>query len=206
MKHLIFSEVDLPKIPPSLINFNFGPEEYTRYPSATKNLIKDNKSIVPCKYTVGVINYQPLIQWLDANLPWSKNCLRKIQTADAENSTEAIHAVHSDFNRRWSLNYMVSLGGDNVCTSWYKEKGKLLHRFKKFDLQTDDGDVRYENLEIIGSTKFENFKWYLMRSDILHDVCRINHCRTSVTISIVDNDFPNALTNKMSNHYYFETN
>lgn len=205
MKDLIFAEVDLPKIPADIITDNFINYYHlnTKYPSENQNLIKNNMPVVPCKYTVGFLSSQ-LASWLDNNVCWSKSFIRKIQIAESNKVPETTHAVHSDIARRWALNYMITLGGDDAWTSWYKEKEKSLYRFKVNDDQSDSGPVRYENLDIIYSTKFEESKWYLMRVDILHDVHQIINRRSSITISIPTESLPVELSEKILNQHYYK--
>jgi hypothetical protein len=206
MKELIYAEIDFPEIPEDIldINFSYNFSSNTKYPGKGLQLIKDNGSLAPCKYIIGMTN-SLLDEWLDNNLSWAKNLSKKIQIAEAIDSVNATHAVHSDINRSWALNYMIELGGNNAWTSWYKEKEKPLYRFRDRDIfQSDNGFVRYENLDSICSVKLKKFKWYLIRVDIMHDVHQIKNRRSSLTISIKDKNLPIELSKKILNPIYYE--
>jgi hypothetical protein len=206
MKELIYAEIDLPQIPKNIIDieFSYRFSLNVKYPGAGLHLIKNNNPIIPCKYMIGMVN-KSLEDWLDNNLPWTKKLLKKIQIAESKNSVRSTHAVHSDINRSWALNYMIDLGGNDVWTSWYKERDKPLYRYRNDDIfQSDSKFVKYENLDTIFSTKLKNFKSYLIRVDILHDVNQIEDRRASLTISIEDQDLPVEISNKILNPCYYE--
>jgi hypothetical protein len=205
MKELIYAEVDLPQIPNDVIDieFSYRFNLNIKYPGADLQLVKNNEPIIPCKYTVGMID-KSLKDWLNFNLPWAKTLLKKIQIAESDDSIKAVHSVHTDIKRCWALNYMFELGGEDVWTSWYKEKNKPLHRFRDSEtFQADNKIVKYENLDAICSTKLKNFKWYLIRVDILHDVSQIENRRSSLTISIEDENLPIEVSDKILNPKYY---
>jgi hypothetical protein len=80
---------------------------------------------------------------------------------------------------------MIELGGDNAWTSWYKEVDMPLDRSKRtISAQADTGYVGYENLELLETVKFEKNKWYLIVTNILHDVDEIVGDRKSISISV----------------------
>ena len=206
MKELIYAEVDFPEIssPAIDINYSYNLSLNTKYPGSGLQLFKNNQFIVPCKYTVGVIN-KSLEDWLNFILPWSNSLTKKIQIAESTDSAKSTHTVHSDINRRWALNYMFELGGDDVWTSWYKEKNKSLYRPRgDTTFQAEGSFIDYGNLDNICSAKFKKLKWYLIRVDILHDVDQIENQRSSLTISIEDENLPIEIFEKILNPVYYE--
>jgi hypothetical protein len=206
MKTALYSEVDLPNIPEHLLDFPIGKNSFSKYPSKDYNLIKNKEPVVACRYTVEAITHNhPLLFWLEKNLPWSINLIKKIQIAKSENEKGSTHAIHSDINRRWALNYMTDLGGDDVWTTWYREINKPIYRFKIHGQPSDTGPVRYEKLTELASVKLENRKWYLLRVDILHDVHIIKTERKSITISFTDDNLPLELIKKIKNTQEIET-
>jgi hypothetical protein len=92
--------------------------------------------------------------------------------------------VHSDIGREFALNYIIDTGGDAV-TSWYQENGKPMIRTKiQGGQQSDSGFVDYNNLEILESAVLEKNKWYLISTNVLHDVDNIVGSRKSISIGI----------------------
>ena len=54
----------------------------------------------------------------------------------------------------------------------------------RINTQSDTGYVGYENLELLETVKFKKNKWYLISTDILHDVDEVVGVRSSLSISI----------------------
>jgi hypothetical protein len=193
----LWAELDLPSLPPELSNFK---SEYSKYHIDIGygiTHIKNNKELVACDLEIKQI-IDPIIKlWLKSFLPDAIINPAVMETAivqsqcNTSTSGTATHIVHSDISRYFALNYILDTGGENVTTSWYQEKNMPLSRLKRLgNKQTDSGAVYYKNLECLGSKIFEKNKWYLIATNILHDVDYIETTRSSISASYVD---PNAL-------------
>jgi hypothetical protein len=100
---------------------------------------------------------------------------------------------------------MVELGGDDAWTSWWREEGQPIKRQKKQGGGYNAGSLsNYNNLELLDSVKLEKDKWYLMSTDVLHDVGKIVGLRKSITIN-VHKDYEQKLLegiSKFHNHVF----
>lgn len=94
------------------------------------------------------------------------------------------HAPHTDRTRPWVLMYVFDTGGEDVVTTWYKEKGQSLVR----GLGISSKDLPNE-IEHVESVKIEKNRWCLLNSSIIHGVKGINDIRISLAIAI-DHDDP----------------
>lgn len=142
--------------------------------------VKDGRTLVNCKFNHSVTTDNQLISWLSKRVPGAK----QLEKVSIQEQSPGTHIVHSDIRRALALNYMISTGGDNVINNWYQEKNMPLRRSKIIKgRQADTGAVKYEDLELLDSTKLEKNKWYLIATDILHDVDFITSTRKSVSIS-----------------------
>jgi len=181
---MYYKKLDLPVIPNNLLNEEFIPEMGTNDIGYGAEHFKHGIKLEPCSYWFSSVKNKELISWLQENVPAFKP-LSNILYQQTYHKTGGYHIVHSDIRRSFALNYMIELGGDNVLTTWYREKGKPLKRFKTVSgRQSDVGYIDYANLEILESVKFEKNKWYIISTNILHDAGEIKGLRKSITISI----------------------
>jgi len=185
-----YRQVNLPPIPTELLRFrsSIDPSQVitandTGYGHTHK---KNNRSIVSCGYVLARIkDYKPLMDWLNQTIPHLDPSLIVIaQMQTSKENMPSTHIVHSDIGREFALNYIIDTGGDAV-TSWYQENGKQISRTKiQRGQQSDSGFVDYNNLEILESAVLEKNKWYLISTDVLHDVDNIIGSRKSISIGI----------------------
>ena len=183
----LYKEIDFPQVPNELFEVDFlNMDTVVNDLGYGKQHTKNGQIVKACQYSYTRIKYQPLVDWLSSLLPGLDKSRMMLQ--QQTNIFGPTHIVHSDIGRSYALNYIRSIGGDNVVTSWYQEKNKPLKR-KKFQggQQADSGFVDYNNLEVLGSTIFQQNKWYLLATDILHDVDNITGIRQSITINFRDN-------------------
>ena len=154
--------------------------------------IKNNKSLVSCKYIYSHIACEDFELWLKHNIPDVSIDSALMQSQHSINNLPSTHIVHTDIERRSSLNYIIDTGGEDVTTSWYKEKNKNLHReSKSINQQSDSGFVNYDNLELLESVNFQKNNWYVIDTRILHDVDNITNIRRSISINLFHRDYLN---------------
>jgi hypothetical protein len=180
----LYKKIDLPPIPAHLLKFNLLWSKTVQDIGYGHKHIKNNRELIPCQYIYGFPDNKELIEWLITNIP---ECCKSMILAQIQESTttlESTHIVHSDIERKSALNYIIDTGGENVVTSWYKEKEKNLYRNKiSGGMQSDSGFINYQNLEILDSTKFEKNAWYALDVEVLHDVDYIVDFRRSITLA-----------------------
>jgi hypothetical protein len=190
---IYYKELDLPKIPKELLIFSNKQFKYVKDIGYGLTHIKNGQILNGCEYINFEIDHLPLKEWLNNNIPGSfiGDSRKQISKAIKDKGT---HIVHSDVKRIFALNYLLEMGGDNVITTWYKEKNKPLYRPKnKIGQQSDTGFVKYDDLEVLTSVKFKKNKWYLLSTDILHDVDNITSERSAISISFKNKEILNFL-------------
>jgi hypothetical protein len=180
---IYYKELDLPVIPEDLLKFNFLPMTGPIDVGYGNSHIKNSKQLSPCNYKFSTSVDSRLIKWVKENIKGIKPFEFFLQVIEHE--TGGVHIVHSDIKRTYALNYMIETGGDNAWTSWYRENNMPIRRSKtRINTQSDTGYVGYENLELLETVKFKKNKWYLISTDILHDVDEVVGVRSSLSISI----------------------
>jgi hypothetical protein len=185
---IIYKELDLPRIPDELLIFKNNPRSYVKDIGYNLHHEKNGRILKGCEY----FNYELdilLLNWIFENIPGTKETVPFKQVSRPLDGTIGTHIVHSDIRRKFALNYMFQLGGNNVTTSWYQEKNKPLRRTKsEGGKQADTGFVDYLNLELLDSVVLKLNTWYLIATDILHDVDNIVDERSSISISFRTED------------------
>jgi hypothetical protein len=186
---LFYKQLDLPKIPKKFLSFD--PLDQTMTSHAVddikfdygKDHLCENQIITPPHYLVRMVKYEELNAWLSQYLPKIPNIVfSQVIPADSGKMI-----VHTDIKRIATLNYMIDLGGDNVTTNWYQERGQdIIRKEKTPGYQTDTGYVEYSNLDLLDSTVLQKNCWYLLRTNVLHDVTQITSTRKYLGISYFD--------------------
>jgi len=176
---ILYKEINLPAIPEELLAKDLTANDLVANIGYGIEHIKNNKKLTACDYKSGVLTDPDLIKWLQTNIEGLENSIALVQS-----QSHGTHIVHSDVSRIYALNYMIELGGSPV-TSWYREHDKPISRRKFKGLQqAEDGPVKYDDLETLTSVVFEKHKWYLIATDVLHDVDNIDGHRKSISIGI----------------------
>jgi hypothetical protein len=179
----LYQEIDLPPIPEELLDFTEDKAIKIVDDIGYGHLhVKNGRILSACSYTMKFLNHQPLKDWLVNNITGIRDQQMQLQISENRNNLEGTHIVHSDVRRICALNYIIDTGGEAV-TSWYQEKGKPLRRNpKQGGRQSDSGFVDYADLTTVESVKFEKNRWYLIATDVLHDVDFITGTRQGITI------------------------
>jgi hypothetical protein len=181
---MYYRELNFPPIPEILLSEDFIPEIGTDDIGYGVKHFKNGEEVSPCSYWFSNIRSRELLSWIWKNVPATKN-VSKLSYQQTHHRTGGVHIVHCDILRSYAINYMIDLGGEDAWTSWYKEKDKPLTRTKKEgDGQADTGYIDYANLELLDTVKFGQGKWYIIATNVLHDVDKIVGTRKSITISI----------------------
>ena len=120
-----------------------------------------------------------LNEWIQTNIPCQFNQLG-VQISDPVNQKAKLLAHCDNTPRRWTILYILDLGGDNIFTHFYQEKDQPLVRDYRYIV--DD----YNSLEHIGSIKFEAERWIVVNGLVLHDVDFIDRPRIAITGSVWD--------------------
>jgi hypothetical protein len=96
----------------------------------------------------------------------------------------SLFAPHVDISRDYTIMYFLDLGGDNVDTIWYRQKGQGLLRpdiKAVFDLSKLVNN--YNDLEEIDRVCFPLNQWVCINSAIIHEVQNIQSTRIAIQIS-----------------------
>ena len=182
----LYGEIDLPPVPPELIidTNNFSLEKWHIVGNG-RTFTKNNKVKKSCVYAKWTVNYSPLIDWIKNNVPaWPEHENLTIQkNLPNENDNDTLFPIHYDVRRMFALNYILTVGGESVITSWFKHLNKpMLYGLHK----TVEQPFRYEEVELLDSMQAHKGKWYLLRTNVLHDVDHIDSIRSAITIPYFD--------------------
>jgi len=92
---------------------------------------------------------------------------------------------HVDFYRSFILMYVVDLGGDEVDTVWYKQRGDYTayRPDLKYNWNQDSWINDYSQLEEIDRVRAPARTWMYFNGDILHSVENIVRTRISIQLS-----------------------
>ena len=198
----LYGEVDLPQIPSNLLvnADNFPQEKYVIDIGYGKIFEKHNQLKKNCAYAKWTIDYKPLIDWVKNTVPpWPEVEALTIQKNIANGTDkDTIFPAHHDVRRMFALNYVITTGGDSVITSWFKDVNQPLLRSlkKQIGMQTDTGAVEYKDLEFLASVHCDPGKWYLIRTNVLHDVDHVDGIRSAVTIPYFDENIVSEFKNQ----------
>lgn len=183
-------EIDLPPVPPELIidTNNFPVEKWVADLGKGRIFTKNGNTKKTCAYAKWTITYNPLIDWIKNYVPaWPEQEKLTIQkNLPNGEDKDTLFPIHHDVRRMFALNYILSLGGESVTTSWFKDLKKPLLRSLHKTGQTDSGPVGYEEVEFLDSIQANKGKWYLLRTNVLHDVDHIDSIRSAITIPYFD--------------------
>jgi hypothetical protein len=191
---MYYAELNFPSIPKELLVDPFecvtnqeAPDVRSSRYRYIEQYVRNGQQVNPCSYWVTGVRSASLSSWLRTNIPGTK-AANRFCYQHAYHKTGGCHIVHSDIARNYAINYMIELGGDDAWTSWYREKGQPVKRQSKQGGGYNASSISsYDNLELLNTVKFEQGKWYIMATDILHDVSNIIGLRKSITINVPKN-------------------
>lgn len=201
MKHGVFlyGQVDLPPVPDEFLTdeiLSAMPwQVWTADKSFSRTYVKQGRQLQGASYGKAIVDYEPLVAWIKATVPeWPAHEELTIQHAAPQpGNTDATQVAHTDLRRLFALNYMISTGGEQVTTSFYRDRNKDICRGgtgfenKKIpEMDTVDGAVNYDNLDCVASFVAKPGAWYLLRVNALHEVDHLTDTRSSITIPYFD--------------------
>jgi hypothetical protein len=129
----------------------------------------------------GIMMPQIWDDWVKANIT-QKYIETSIRVSEGNSTT---HGAHCDFRRKWKLYYLLSRGGDNATTYFYRQKGHPIVRDEITDNDTRLISVTdYSELEVIDSVQWPINQWVLLNTMILHGVEGITGLRSNFTVGI----------------------
>ena len=159
-----------------------------------------DKTFSAIEYHVGYPDNPPLIRWAMNNLSkppsatisdeqWKQfiKSRIKVRSQVGDPDLPAGFRVHADYNAVAALMYFWDVGGENVITSWWKQKSLIVPQQKSFRndpymLNEHREIVDYADLELIESVVAHSHQWYLYCGSVLHDVQNVTGTRKYVTI------------------------
>lgn len=190
----LYGEVDLPPIPSELLcNIDtFPPEKYVVDTGFGKIFERNNVVKKNCSYTKRIVTHALLANWVKNTVPpWPESEPLTIQKViPAGLAGDSIFPIHHDLKRMFALNYILTTGGESVTTNWFRDINQPVVRSleKKICMQSDTGPVEYADVEFLSSIQCVSGKWYLIRTNVLHDVDHIEYERSAVTIPYFNED------------------
>jgi hypothetical protein len=198
----LYGEVDLPKVPDALLStlHQCPQEKHVVDTGYGKTFYKDTRKLNNSIYDRYIVDHQPLIAWMKNTVPaWRESEAVALQKQLPQGlDKDTVFPVHHDVRRMFALNYILTTGGDSVTTSWFKDVNQPLVRSltKQINMQTDTGPVEYKDLEFLSCMICEPHKWYLIRTNILHDVDHVDGVRSALTVPYFDTEIVDIFKQK----------
>jgi len=173
----------LPPVPKDLL------EDFRQYKSQSRLVGIGDRVTDTSKYERFPISGK-LQQWLAFNIV--RDPIDFGAGFDNEECLQVNHIPHIDFSRNYSLNYMVTTGGNNVLTNFYQEEGYGLERldFRSTFKSPQDcmNYIKTAKLTLIDSVQVEHERWVLLNTKVIHEVQNLTGFRSSIQISLSDNN------------------
>lgn len=195
----LYGEVDLPPVPDEFLTdeiLSAMPwQVWTADKSFSRTYVKQGRQLQGASYGKAIVDYAPLVAWITGTVPaWPAHEELTIQHAAPQpGNSDATQVAHTDLRRLFALNYMISTGGDQVTTSFYRDRNEDICRGgtgfenKKIpEMDTVNGAVDYDNLDCVASFKAQKGRWYLLRVNALHEVDHLESTRSSITVPYFD--------------------
>lgn len=131
---------------------------------------------------------EKLQQWLDQNIKktYHRVIIMKCDTAE----TSDTFSCHTDITREWALIYYHKAGGDESSLNYYQESGYDVIR--GLDHRCND----YNKLTKIASFYPKEKEWWLVKTDVLHDVKGMNQDRITLQLSYWNHTVPDMTQNQ----------
>lgn len=203
--------VDFPKIPTDILNLIIeefeqkrnmlvpieGFEYFKMLPSAQNSIdsknpieqnLKNNIGISPSQAReifgdkicyFGLMNAPKLLnQWVFENIK-----IKNVHCGIQEFELGKCFVPHVDLTRTTAYNYIISAGGCDVKTTFYKPKPQ----YDNFNI-TSRTLIPYERIDEIESVICEEHKWYKLDVSQIHSVENLDPTkkRLSITISVIE--------------------
>jgi hypothetical protein len=173
---------DLPKVPDHLLADFDSAKINNKLVMEIMNLTLETKDAA-----IKMVNYRrfhakgELLEWLKSNIVDEAIDI----SLSFHNITDDVESQypHIDRTRYYTLMYFTDLGGDDVVTSFYQEQGGPIVR-PEIRLPSPEMALIRDRLEIIDSTRFEESRWVILNSKIIHGIENMERCRKSIQISL----------------------
>ncbi len=195
----LYGQVDLPPVPEQFLTDDIMKslpwQVWTADKSFSRSYVKQGRQLQGASYGKAIVDYEPLVAWIKATVPaWPDHEELTIQHAAPQpGNHDATQVAHTDLRRLFALNYMISTGGDQVTTSFYRDRRENICRGgtgfgnKKIpEMDTVNGAVDYDYLDCVASFQAKKGCWYLLRVNALHEVDHLKTTRSSITIPYFD--------------------
>lgn len=187
-----YKHLNFPQVPKNLISLDIhNPDYYTFVKSIPvfnygNDHYLNGQFIEPPGYFIYSVNYQPLLDWFLEFVP-AYDQTQSLSLIITKHANQGRMIVHTDISRKFAVNYIIDTGGDQVSTNWWKELGHSPIRGEKLPgKQTDTGHVKYDNLELLESVICEKNNWYMIQTNVLHDVSNISSPRIFLSFPVTE--------------------
>jgi hypothetical protein len=182
-----YRRLDIEPIPPQLLE-NLELEELKTVDDigyGNQYIDHSGERIENASYSLYKVSAETeLAAWLATKFTnFLPNFYWKLQCSQAQNNRESRHIAHTDVNRTVAINYIIDTGGERVRTNWYRERGQSTHRgFKQpGELVPGKTELDYSELELLESVECLAGSWYMIQTDVIHDVSGITGLRRSLS-------------------------
>lgn len=181
----------LPRVPENLLE-NF--EQYRQ--NAHLINIPEYQSTNDAGDEIGHASYErfpiqgKLLEWLQFNI--IRNPLDFGASFNGIKDHTVDHGLHIDYSRQYTLNYVISAGGNNVLTRFHQEENMPVERLDidaaTIPPHTLTTHLRTRSLKLIDSVKVDTGRWVLLNTKVIHEVINLLDTRISIQISLGPNN------------------
>lgn len=159
--------VDFPAIPPRLIPEFDG--QLLTFSNQPWSVTRDGQSVTNSRYDRQPVSVE-LEAWIRSNIADDYD---NIGVSCMHGGTTNL--PHTDTTRDLTLMYLITTGGDDVSTVFYRESGQELYRPRHTHPD-------YDHLEVLESVRLVAGRWYLINARIVHSVENMTAPRQAVQL------------------------
>lgn len=171
----------LPSVPLDLIKWPW--EEKIEHNSHRRVYTKDGRGVQNATFDMYPVqpNNAELHDWIVQHV--YPNCASPMRLTIFHNTSSSINGPHTDTQRVLILNYFLDLGGDDVWTTWYRDKTR-----DSLILEGSYYSMNYNDLEPLERVKFEKHKWYLLNGRVPHSIDGMTGSRLYLSLCFLKQD------------------
>lgn len=184
----------LPKVPQHFIDRalrlvresghdNLCANDYTHSGYLTRDIVLEDGTVTKSRHVESFAMGEDWEQWVRENII---DCYTETGVRTSVGKGIKVHGAHADAPIKWKFFYLVEEGGDNVITTFYKEKGQPLVRFSTPDNIVHSND--YSNLDVVDPVHIPVGMWMLFNTQVIHAVENIMSDRTILVASVRPED------------------
>ena len=122
-------------------------------------------------------------QWIRENISPQVDASRVQVSVPKAGTDSTMHDAHTDNPEGWALLYVLDLGGDDVWTKFWRQRGHPLLRYGCAPNHYI-GCGNFDDMILLDSVKLPERRWCLINATILHSIHGITGPRTHIYLHL----------------------